>query len=152
MCCVICIFVCMLCVCMYTSIHTCIHTCAWHFKVWEYIMAIHDCFVWLSWLQTRVGEIRKKGVVRPTTKDVYMPILERLKLEGIEATVTKHRTWGKRPLNWTMDWYIWTYTVYNAWSLISSWYCYCWWVFTVYVCSLYGVIACILYALVDFFK
>ena len=38
------------------------------------------------------GEIRKKGVVRPTTKDVYMPILERLKLEGIEATVTKHRT------------------------------------------------------------
>ena len=39
-----------------------------------------------------VGEIRKKGVVRPTTKDVYMPILERLKLEGIEATVTKHRT------------------------------------------------------------
>lgn len=37
------------------------------------------------------GEIKKKGVVRPVTKDVYQPILDRLKLEGIEATVSKHR-------------------------------------------------------------
>ena len=42
------------------------------------------CVGWLPW----TGEIKTKGVVRPTTKDVYLPILERLKLEGIEATVT----------------------------------------------------------------
>eukprot|EP00731_Ephydatia_muelleri_P001401 Em0001g1401a len=60
----------------------------------ERLVSNHDLVVsYVSpQLQVSIGEIRKKGVVRPTTKDVYVPILERLKLEGIEATVTKHRT------------------------------------------------------------
>ena len=33
------------------------------------------------------GEICKKGVVVPTTSDIYEPILEQLKKEGIQATV-----------------------------------------------------------------
>ena len=33
------------------------------------------------------GEICKKGVVVPTTSDIYEPILELLKKEGIQATV-----------------------------------------------------------------
>lgn len=31
------------------------------------------------------GEIKKKGIVIPTTKDIYLPILEKLKEEGIVA-------------------------------------------------------------------
>ena len=33
------------------------------------------------------GEICKKGIVVPTTSDIYEPILEQLKKEGIQATV-----------------------------------------------------------------
>ena len=32
-----------------------------------------------------LGELRTKGIVIPTTKDLYVPILEKLKEDGIEA-------------------------------------------------------------------
>ena len=31
------------------------------------------------------GEINRKGIVRPTTSDIYRPILEHLAVEGIQA-------------------------------------------------------------------
>ena len=91
---VICIHVSVLnCMCMVHSVvHMCVPctcTCGnWTHYMYAYVDHRASCCCGYA----RVGEIRKKGVVRPTTKDVYVPILERLKLEGIEATVTKHRT------------------------------------------------------------
>ena len=32
-----------------------------------------------------LGELKTKGIVIPTTKDIYVPILEKLKEDGIEA-------------------------------------------------------------------
>ena len=32
------------------------------------------------------GELTTRGIVTPTTSDIYTPILRRLKAEGIEAT------------------------------------------------------------------
>ena len=33
------------------------------------------------------GELTRKGVVTPTTDDIYIPVLEELKAEGIQATI-----------------------------------------------------------------
>ncbi len=46
---------------------------------------------WVSWrcIYTVLfaGEIKKHGIVTPTSKDIYKPILRALKREGIEASV-----------------------------------------------------------------
>ena len=33
------------------------------------------------------GELTRKGVVTPITNDIYTPVLEELKAEGIQATI-----------------------------------------------------------------
>ena len=42
------------------------------------------------------GEICKRGVVIPTTSDIYDPILERLKKEGIQASKYMKKEYMKK--------------------------------------------------------
>ena len=40
-------------------------------------------------INSHSGELKTKGIVVPTSKDIYEPILEKLKGEGIMAKVSQ---------------------------------------------------------------